>query len=128
MRISGNIKVLLLLVSIHWGLGGCTNDSEEELYGQPDLGNCDLSQVSYAVTVRPILQQHCYSCHGGGYAEGNVTLDDIDGVKQQLNNGKLLGSIRHLPGHPPMPQNGPKLSDCHIALIAKWYDTGAPNN
>jgi hypothetical protein len=128
MRISGNIKVLLLLVGLHWATGGCTNESEEELYGKPELTNCDLSQVTYTLTVRPILQQHCYSCHTTEFAEANVILDDYEGVKQQMNNGRLLGSIRHSPGHPPMPKNGPKLSDCHIALIAKWFDAGALNN
>jgi hypothetical protein len=128
MRIAGNIKVLLLLLGTQWGIGGCTNDSEEELYGKPDINNCDLRQVTYALTVRPILQQHCYSCHTTGFASGNVTLDDYTGVKKQMDNGKLLGSIKHLPGHPPMPQNGPKLSDCNIARITKWYDSGALNN
>lgn len=124
MKIAGKIAALLLLL----GLGSCTHDNEEELYGTPEAGSCDLSQVTYTLTVRPILQQHCYSCHAGGFASGNVTLDAYAGVKMQLDNGKLLGSIRHLPGHPPMPQNGPKLSDCHIARIAKWHEAGAPNN
>jgi mono/diheme cytochrome c family protein len=129
MRIAANIRLLLLLLlGFPWALGGCTHDSEEELYGKPDLTNCDLSQVTYALTVRPILQQNCYSCHASNIAEGNVTLDDYEGVKQQMNNGKLLGSIKHLPGHPPMPQNGPKLSDCNIARITKWFDSGALNN
>lgn len=124
------MKLLLSIRVLFFGLGlaSCTNDSEEELYGKTKPGNCDLSQASYALTVKPLLQQHCYSCHSGGFASGNVTLDDYPGVKTQMDNGKLLGSIRHLPGHPPMPQNAPKLSDCNIALIAKWFDAGAPNN
>lgn len=129
MRIAGNIKLLLLLLlGFQWAAGGCTHDSEEELYGKPDLTNCDLSQVTYTLTVRPILQQHCYSCHASSIAEGNVILDDFEGVKTVMNNGKLLGSIRHQPGHIPMPQDGPKLSDCDIARIAKWFDSGALNN
>lgn len=124
MKLPLNIRVLLLSL----GLASCTNDSEEELYGNTDPANCDLSQVTYALTVKPILQQNCYSCHGGGIAEGSVTLDDYPGVKTQLDKGKLLASIRHLPGHPPMPKNAPKLSECNIARIAKWYDAGAPNN
>jgi hypothetical protein len=128
MRITGNNKVLLWLGGLLWALGGCANDNEEALYGRPELGTCDLSQATYALTVRPILQQHCYSCHTGSFPSGNIALDDYSGVKRQLDNGQLLGSIRHLPGHAPMPQGGPKLSDCHIALIAKWYDSGALNN
>jgi hypothetical protein len=129
MKIAANIKVLLLLLLLLPGAQwGCTHDSEEELYGKPDIANCDLSQATYALTVRPILQQHCYSCHASSIASGTVTLDDYAGVKKQMDNGKLLGSIKHLPGHPPMPQNGPKLSDCHIALITKWFDAGALNN
>jgi hypothetical protein len=128
MRLSGNIKIILLLGGILSGIAGCTHDSEEELYGKPDLGNCDLSQVTYHLTVRPILQQHCYNCHTTGFAEANVILDEYDGVKKQMDNGRLLASIRHQPGHPPMPQDGPMLSDCNIALIAKWFESGSPHN
>jgi mono/diheme cytochrome c family protein len=128
MRIAGNIKVLLLLGGIQWAIGGCTNDSEEALYGKPDIGNCDLTQATYALTVRPILQQNCYSCHTSSFPSGDVTLDDYTGVKKQMDNGKLLGSIKHLPGHRPMPEGGPKLSDCNIARITKWFDAGALNN
>jgi hypothetical protein len=126
MKSSRNTRLLLLLLlAFPWA---CTHESEEELYGKPDLANCDLSQVTYALTVRPILQQHCYSCHASSIASGNVVLDDYEGVKKQMNNGKLLGSIRHQPGHIPMPQDGPKLSDCNIARIVKWFDGGALNN
>jgi hypothetical protein len=109
-------------------VGSCTNDNEETLYGKPDIGACDLSQATYALTVRPILQQNCYSCHTGSFASGNIALDDYTNVKTQMDNGKLLGSIKHLPGHRPMPDGGPKLSECNIARITKWYDAGALNN
>ncbi|MGV3503151.1 MAG: c-type cytochrome [Adhaeribacter sp.] len=124
MKLSTHIPVLLFLL----GLASCANDSEEELYGDTGLANCNQSQVTYALTVKPILQQNCYSCHSGGFVQGNVHLDDYNGVKTQMDNGKLLASIRHEPGHPPMPQLAPKLSDCNIALIAKWFDAGSPNN
>jgi hypothetical protein len=128
MRITGNIRIILLLVGLQWGTGGCTNNNEEELYGKPDVGTCDLSQVTYALTVRPILQQHCYSCHTSSFPSGDVALDEYTGVKKQMDNGKLLGSIKHQPGHIPMPAGGPKLSDCNIARITKWFDSGALNN
>jgi hypothetical protein len=128
MRITRNIQVVLLLAVLPGAIGSCTNDSEEELYGKPSIESCEVSQVTYALTVRPILQQHCYSCHSSSFPSGNVTLDDYTGVKRQMDNGHLLGSIKHLPGHPAMPQGGPKLSDCQIARITKWYESGSLNN
>lgn len=128
MKIAANLTFIFLLAALYGGMTGCTNNSEEELFGKQKPDNCDLSQVTYALTIKPMLQQHCYSCHSSDIASGNVVLDNYAGVKKQMDNGRLLGAVRHLPGYTPMPFNGSKLSDCNIARIVKWFDAGAPDN
>ncbi len=113
--------LILLLVSAT----GCYYDKEEILY--PDSA-CDTSAVSYSTSVLPVLSANCNGCHGGATPSAGIRLDLYTGVKQQADNGRLLGSISHNPIFSPMPKNGNKLSDCNIAKVRKWIAGGALNN
>ena len=103
----------------------CTNYNEEELY--PKIG-CEVGTVTYALTVKPILEQNCYSCHATGVASGGIILDTYTEVSKPALNGRLIGAINHSPGFKPMPQGGNKLPACDIARIKAWVQAGAPNN
>lgn len=109
------------------GQGGNTDTTGTG--GNPGSGNgCDTANMQYAANVRPILQANCYSCHGNGASSGGVTLDSYNGVKAQVNNGNLIGTITHASGYSPMPRGGAKLSDCDINKIRGWIARGALNN
>jgi hypothetical protein len=101
----------------------CTNDNYDEYYG----GTCDVDNVTYSATVAPIIKNQCFACHNSTFANGGVLLETWDDVKKQVDNGKLLGVIKHLPGYSPMPQGG-KLDDCTILKIETWINNGALNN
>ena len=106
-------------------VGGCYYDVEEELY--PMLG-CESTDMSYSMDIVPILSANCYECHNAAANNGNVTLDSYENLITYVNNGKLLGVIRHEPGFPPMPQNRSKLLECNIEKIENWVAEGALNN
>lgn len=89
---------------------------------------CDTNDVSFSQSVMPILQTYCNGCHGGSSPQGGVNYNNYNGVKTTATSGKLLGSVQHLSGYSPMPQNANKLSACNIAIIKAWVDAGAPNN
>lgn len=118
--------LLLLFVAI---LSNCYYDSEEKLY--PVLStSCDLENVTFAATVKPILQASCYNCHSNSnYVNqgSGIKLENYEDVKIQAM-GHLMGSIKHEPGHIPMPNGGGKLPDCEINQIQRWIDNGMPNN
>ncbi len=84
------------------------------------MGDCDTLNVTYAGTVYPILQANCISCHSGETPAGNLDFTDYEQVSIVAQNGALMGSIQHLEGYSPMPQNSPKLDDCSIAQIGIW--------
>lgn len=88
---------------------------------------CDENEFTYALSIKPILDNSCVGCHKPGSLNGNVNLADYTHVKSYVNDGSLLGSIKHTSGFVPMPQ-GSKLSDCEIAKFEKWIEAGAPNN
>lgn len=104
---------------------GCYYDVEEVLYPTDD---CDTTAVSYSNDVLPVLQDQCYGCHSGSVLSGNVDVEGYDNVKSLVDNGKLLGVVRHDSGFSPMPQGAPQLPDCEIAQMEAWVQDGAPDN
>ena len=105
----------------------CSKSSEDKLKTQtPSI--CDTANSAYATDVMPILKGNCYSCHGNGESDGGVQLDSYENVKDEAQDGSLLGTISHASGYPPMPEDGAKLSDCDINTIKSWIDNGMLNN
>ena len=115
------IIVAILLVSS----SGCYNDKEEYLY--PDTV-CDTAAVKFSTSVLPVLSSNCNSCHGGNTPSASIKLDTYTGVKQQVDNGRLWGSVSHSTNYSPMPKNGTKLINCNLAKIRIWIAAGALNN
>ena len=105
----------------------CYYDVEEVLYPQ---GSCQTANMSLQANIQPILERNCYVCHSTstGVDNGNVILEGYDNLKVYVDNGKLLGTIRHDNGFKPMPQEASKLGDCDIAKIEQWIQDGALNN
>lgn len=88
---------------------------------------CDTTGVTFSQSVLPIFDAYCNGCHSGASPSGEINLTSYAQVVT-VNTDRLLGSINHASNYSPMPQNTDKLSDCNIALIAKWIADGSPNN
>jgi mono/diheme cytochrome c family protein len=90
--------------------------------------------------VRPVLVEHCYSCHSAGAekVKGDFLLDTRDGIRRGGTSGKaaivpgdaerspLVHAIR---GDDPDLQMPPekRLSTQQIADLAAWVNMGAPD-
>lgn len=114
---------------LFWGilLSSCAYEKADEI-ATPRVICTTPSVVSYSISISPILDRNCRSCHNAALLTGGVNLEDFSVIKQHVNSGVLMGNVKHLPGYMPMPQNAAKLSDCDIDLLQKWVDAGAPNN
>ncbi|HEX8350945.1 MAG TPA: hypothetical protein VF598_13360 [Hymenobacter sp.] len=112
------------------GLSNCSYDNAEDFAGEePEpTPTCDVSKVTYAATISPILAQNCRGCHNASAPAANISLVDYTQVKRSVDSGRLLGSITHATGYRAMPLNRAKLDDCTIAQIQNWINAGAPNN
>ncbi len=86
--------------------------------------------------VRPVLAEHCYSCHGVDKQKAELRLDSREAVLKGGDGGKvvvvgkpeessLIRSIRH-EGDSKMPAKAPKLSDSQIASLTEWVRMGLP--
>tara|TARA_Y100001949_G_C15950846_1_gene314646 strand:+ start:55 stop:441 length:387 start_codon:yes stop_codon:yes gene_type:complete len=117
------LGVLLLVSSCSW-------NNEEDLYGSTGQ-ICDVSSVTLSGSVAPLLDYNCNGCHSTEYASssgGNIVLDQYSLLKKYVDNGSLLGSIKHQSGYDAMPKSAAKLSACDILTIHTWIENGAENN
>lgn len=124
------MRVLIFSSFVLLTAWGCYYDSKEYLF--PEINtSCDTTQITFTGSVKPILQQYCFSCHSNNTAPsygGNIKLEDYGDVKLRVDNGSLLGTISHAGGYSPMPKGASKLGDCPVNVVQKWIEAGNPNN
>ena len=113
------------MIMIFVTVSSCYYDNEDDLYPSVD---CNLEDTSYSTAVLPIIESNCYTCHDQAGNFGNITLEGYDALKTYVDNGQLLGAIRHEAGFSPMPKNKAQLLECEIEKIVAWVEDGAPNN
>jgi hypothetical protein len=113
----------LVLISI----SACVYNNEEDLYEKSD---CETEGISYTAEVIGILENNgCISCHNTTNPGGSINLDNYTDVKIYVDNGRLLGSIKHSDGFKAMPQGSPStINQCSIDQIEAWIYDGAQNN
>lgn len=90
--------------------------------------DCDLTNITFAQSVWPIIQNSCTGCHSGSTPQGNISLTNYDQVAIIAESGALSGVINHVSGYVAMPYNGEQLSTCNIDSIEDWIAQGFPNN
>jgi len=117
-----NQKSLLIFILLV-GILSCTNDNQEEFYNATE---CDTSDITFSATIKPIIDNNCKSCHQAGSASG-ILLVSYSDIKTRVDDGSLMGAIKHQSGYSPMPQGG-KLDDCTISKLDAWINNGALNN
>lgn len=115
--------IVLLTISVM--TISCAYNVAEELY---PVDTCDTTNVTYSLTITPILVQNCYECHGGSAQISGIPLEGYTNIKNMVNAGRLIGAIRHEPGFSFMPKDRAPLQECDILKIEKWVASGAPNN
>jgi hypothetical protein len=89
--------------------------------------------------VRPILVEHCYSCHGAGAKKvgGGLLLDTREGLRKGGASGPaiapgrpdeslLVSAVRYQDASLRMPPKRP-LADSEVAALADWVRMGAPD-
>lgn len=91
--------------------------------------------------IRPVLVEHCYSCHSAESKElkGDLRLDVKSGWQLGGSSGTpavkpgkpdespLLRAVRHDDDVSAMPPNKPRLADQVVADLAEWIRRGAPD-
>jgi mono/diheme cytochrome c family protein len=92
--------------------------------------------VEFIRDVQPILQTHCYECHGAKKSKNGLRLDlraaalkggdsGVAIVAGDSEHSLLVRRIRGLDGDDQMPKDKDPLTAAQIALIRAWIDQGA---
>ena len=91
--------------------------------------------------VRPVLVEHCYSCHSAEAKKlkGNLYLDSKAGWEKGGDSGEpailpgkpeeslFIRTVQHLEEDMEMPPKKPRLPDAVIADLVTWVKMGAPD-
>ena len=96
------------------------------------------AKITYDDHVRPILREHCFSCHNQNDAKSGLALDSfgraIEGgssgevvVEQDLESSRLWALINH-DEEPFMPPGQDKLSTEKLEVVRKWIEGGLLEN
>ncbi|HEY7116031.1 MAG TPA: DUF1549 domain-containing protein, partial [Tepidisphaeraceae bacterium] len=87
--------------------------------------------------VKPILEQHCFKCHGPEKHKGGLRLDSKPSALKGGESGEpaivpgnslkshLLELVRTNDPDQAMPPKGERLKAEEIALLQRWIETGA---
>src|SRR5687768_2174277 len=99
--------------------------------------SCQKKEIDFSAEVKPILNKHCISCHGGVKRSGNFSVLFRDEALDTTESGKL-GIIPGDPDHSEMirrilskdpeermPYKEEPLSHHDIDILTKWIAQGA---
>jgi cytochrome c553 len=103
----------------------------------PGSSRADEGTDFFEKKVRPVLVEHCYSCHSAEAKKekGGLRLDTPDAIRSGGDSGPaitakdenslLLRVVQHAPDVPAMPPKK-KLPDSVIADLRTWVKMGSP--
>ncbi len=107
-------------------LFSCYYDVEEELYPIDSNAACDTTNVTYTLSIKPIMDASCNNCHSTQVASGGIILDTYAGISAVAASGKLGGSVNWTGGYSAMPKGGSQLSPCNLKKINIWLAANHP--
>ncbi len=101
------------------------------------IANADAADIDFVRDVQPILQTHCYSCHGQAKQKSGLRLDikseAFEGgegwgssiVPEDSTDSPLIELVSSDDEYSRMPPEGEPLSDSEIRTLTDWIDEGA---
>ncbi len=96
------------------------------------------AKVTFDEHIKPIMREHCTSCHNANDKKSGLALDNYAAAMSGGSGGESLvaGDLESsrlwaLSSHseqPKMPPNQDKMPDAKLALIKRWIEQGMPEN
>jgi hypothetical protein len=87
---------------------------------------CDTLNVTYALSIQPLISSKCQGCHSGANPQGGISLTNYAQISGEALFGTMLDAVSHTGSATPMPYNSAQLPQCEIDLIRIWIENGAP--
>ncbi len=96
------------------------------------------AKITYDDHVKPVLREHCFTCHNMANAKSDLTLDSYAGIIKGGAGGEVVlagdvdsSRLYQLVSHqeePKMPPMQDKLADAKLETIKAWIVGGALEN
>lgn len=75
-------------------------------------------------SVAPILEKHCYECHGDGAKKAGLAFDELTSPQQILHNPEVwLKVLRNTRSHIMPPPDGPQPTATEQSSLERWIVT-----
>src|SRR6478735_2780877 len=89
------------------------------------LGASEPVLATFNREIQPLLENHCYECHGDGKSKGGITLDGFE-TEAQLRDHKLwLRVLKNTRSHIMPPADVDSLEESDIEKLATWIKRDA---
>lgn len=129
------VKVFLIIIPL-LALDACRHKPADISPTPPAAPpGCDTTNITYAGDIKPIFDDHCYSCHGTIVTESSgLNLEDTTSLRSYLSydfrsdgiyGSRLYHCILHAQYALPMPPTY-VIDSCSISKIKHWLAGGAP--
>lgn len=94
------------------------------------------SEQTYLLSVKPVLEKHCYACHGGLKQEAGLRLDTVEFILKGGDSGPILDTqniefselLRRIQATDdsvmPPKHEGERLKDEQVKRLADWLRLG----
>jgi hypothetical protein len=89
------------------------------------FGAAEPALTTFTRDIQPLLQEHCYDCHGNGKSKGGISFDSFK-TDAELKDHKLwLRVLKNTRAHimPPADEDG--LEEADIEKLANWIKRDA---
>jgi uncharacterized membrane protein len=139
--------ILLLMVGVTGHLGASLTHGSQYLFEPLDIRSgqeLDLAAINfdsasmYYDVIAPILDEHCYTCHGPSKQKARLRLDNPERIMTGGKNGSVIRAgnpqeseivarlrlPRNDEDHMP-PKERKQPSDKEVQLISLWIESGA---
>jgi mono/diheme cytochrome c family protein len=92
----------------------------------PPAGAADRDIRQFEEQVQPILEDHCYSCHGNGSEKGGVSFDGLASDERRRLDRKLWSAaLKNVRAGLMPPAEKPRLSDEERQALEGWIKSVA---
>ena len=89
------------------------------------LGAAEPALSDFTREIQPILQEHCYDCHGEGNRKGGITLDGFKSDAELRDHKLWLRVLKNTRSHIMPPADESVLEEADIEKLANWIKRDA---
>jgi mono/diheme cytochrome c family protein len=86
----------------------------------------EAALAQFRTVISPMLEKHCYDCHGDGAKKGGLAFDELTTKEQILHNPSLwLKVLRNTRSHIMPPPEEAQPTPAQQLALEQWIKTGA---